>query len=85
MNEHFYTLKKIFLQYDYYAFYDSNVKVKHNESSSMKTLTLKEVWKKDNIIYKSRVLYFKEYLGYNNFLILLIDLVRRFISLYRNI
>lgn len=73
------------LQYDYYAFYDSSVKVKHNESSSMKTLNLKEVWEKDNIIYKSRALYFKEYLGYNNFLILLIDLVRRFISLYRNI
>lgn len=73
------------LQYDYHAFYDSTVKIKHNESSSMKTLSLREIWKKDNIVYQSRSIYFKDYLGYNNFLILLIELVRRFISLCRNL
>ena len=73
------------LKYGYYAYYDPATKVKHNESSSMHTLTLEQIRKKDKEASKSRTLYFREYLGYNNFLILLINLVGRFISLYRSI
>jgi len=73
------------LKYGYYAYYEPKTKVKHNESSSMRTLTMDQIRKKDKEVSKSRTLYYKEYLGYNSFEIRLIHLARWCISLARNL
>lgn len=73
------------LKYGYYAYYEPTTRVKHNESSSMRTLTLEQIRRKDKEIFKSRALYYKEYLKYNSFKIQLIYWTRRFISLVRNL
>lgn len=71
------------LKYGYYAYYEPKTKVKHNESSSMRTLTIEQIRKKDKEVSKSRTLYYKEYLGYNSLEIQLIHLARWFLSVYR--
>lgn len=73
------------LKYGYYAYYEPTTRVKHNESSSMRTLTLEQIRRKDKEIFKSRALYYKEYLKYNSFKIQLIYWTRRLISLVRNL
>lgn len=73
------------LKFGYYAYYEPRTRVKHNESSSMSTLTLEQIRKKDEEVSKSRALYYKEYLQYNDFEIHLIHLVRMCISLARKL
>lgn len=70
------------LEYGYYAYYDPATRVKHNESSSMHTLTLEQIRKKDKEASKSRTLYFKKYLGYNILEVWVIHWVKWIIFLY---
>lgn len=71
------------LEQGYYAYYDSTAKVKHNESSSMRTLTLKQIQKKNKEASKSRELYYKEYLGYSKFKVQIIKFVNWCVLLYK--
>lgn len=70
------------LKYGYYAYYEPTTKVKHNESSSMRTLTLEQVRMKNKEVSKSRTLYYKEYLGYTSFEIKLLHMVKWCIMIY---
>lgn len=73
------------LKFGYYAFYDPSTFIIHNESSSMRTLTIEQIRKKNKIISKSRKLYYKEYLGYRDYKILLIAWMRELISYWQRI
>jgi GT2 family glycosyltransferase len=70
------------LKCGYYAYYEPRTKVKHNESSSVHTLTLAQIKRKNKEASKSRDLYYRSYLGYNSLEIMFITWTRWCISLY---
>lgn len=72
------------LKYGYYAYYDPTTRVKHNEASSMKTLTQEQIKKRNKILSKSKRLYYKDYRRYNELEIIGFQLFGHIIEWYRN-
>lgn len=71
------------LKKGYIAYYDPEVCVKHNESSSMKEIPKAKQKRIIEARGKSRRLYLKEYRGFNNSQIAIIDFVANTIAIIR--
>lgn len=72
------------LQKGYVAYYDPEVCVKHNESSTTKTVTPKKQKQIIKTRDKSRKLYLNEYRGFENMKIIIIKIVTDLIEIFRN-